>query len=73
MKAYRGDDNKIRLFRPMENMRRLNRSADRACLPVSQFALSLLLLTLTCICRKGVKAVTEVNQSFRTFYCSLSH
>ncbi|KAM7431193.1 branched-chain-amino-acid aminotransferase [Porites harrisoni] len=33
MKAYRGDDNKIRLFRPMENMRRLNRSADRACLP----------------------------------------
>lgn len=33
MKAFRGDDNKIRLFRPMENMRRLNRSADRACLP----------------------------------------
>lgn len=33
MKAYRGDDGKIRLFRPMENMRRLNRSADRACLP----------------------------------------
>ncbi|XP_022781770.1 branched-chain-amino-acid aminotransferase-like isoform X2 [Stylophora pistillata] len=33
MKAYRGDDNKIRLFRPMENMRRMNRSADRACLP----------------------------------------
>lgn len=33
MKAYRGDDNKIRLFRPIENMRRLNRSADRACLP----------------------------------------
>ena len=38
MKAYRGDDNKIRLFRPMENMRRMNRSADRACLPVSHFA-----------------------------------
>ncbi|KAJ7390998.1 branched-chain-amino-acid aminotransferase [Desmophyllum pertusum] len=33
LKAYRGDDNKLRLFRPMENMRRLNRSADRACLP----------------------------------------
>lgn len=33
MKAYRGDDNKIRLFRPIENMRRLNKSADRACLP----------------------------------------
>lgn len=37
MKAFRGDDNKIRLFRPMENMRRLNRSADRACLPVCYF------------------------------------
>jgi len=39
MKAYRGDDGKIRLFRPMENMRRLNRSADRACLPVSQLVI----------------------------------
>ena len=35
LKAYRGDDNKIRLFRPMENMQRLNNSAARACLPVS--------------------------------------
>ncbi|XP_044184532.1 branched-chain-amino-acid aminotransferase-like [Acropora millepora] len=33
MKAYRGDDDKIRLFRPLENMKRLNRSADRSCLP----------------------------------------
>ncbi|KAK2565396.1 Branched-chain-amino-acid aminotransferase [Acropora cervicornis] len=33
MKAYRGDDDKIRLFRPLENMQRLNRSADRSCLP----------------------------------------
>uniref|UniRef100_UPI00398F7704 branched-chain-amino-acid aminotransferase, cytosolic n=1 Tax=Pristiophorus japonicus TaxID=55135 RepID=UPI00398F7704 len=33
MKAYRGVDNKIRLFRPMLNMERMLRSATRACLP----------------------------------------
>ncbi|XP_003387852.1 PREDICTED: branched-chain-amino-acid aminotransferase, cytosolic-like [Amphimedon queenslandica] len=33
MKAYRGVDDKIRLFRPMENMKRLNNSARAASLP----------------------------------------
>ncbi|XP_031572283.1 branched-chain-amino-acid aminotransferase-like [Actinia tenebrosa] len=33
MKAYRGVDNKIRMFRPLENMKRMNHSASRACLP----------------------------------------
>ncbi|GAB1601681.1 branched-chain-amino-acid aminotransferase, cytosolic-like [Argonauta hians] len=33
MKAYRGHDNKIRLFRPMENMKRMNSSAKRLSLP----------------------------------------
>ncbi|XP_064635001.1 branched-chain-amino-acid aminotransferase, cytosolic-like [Lineus longissimus] len=33
MKAYRGVDNKIRLFRPMANMERMNSSASRATLP----------------------------------------
>ncbi|KHJ88300.1 hypothetical protein OESDEN_11908, partial [Oesophagostomum dentatum] len=33
MKAYRGDDNKIRLFRPELNMARMRRSADRSSLP----------------------------------------
>ena len=33
MKAYRGVDGKIRLFRPMHNMARMNLTADRACLP----------------------------------------
>ncbi|VDM29913.1 unnamed protein product [Toxocara canis] len=35
MKAYRGKDNKIRLFRPELNMQRMNRTAERASLPVS--------------------------------------
>ena len=35
MKAYRGADDKIRLFRPMENMNRMKRSAVAASLPVS--------------------------------------
>ena len=32
-KAYRRTDGKVQLFRPMENMLRLNRSAERLCLP----------------------------------------
>jgi branched-chain amino acid aminotransferase len=34
MKAYRAVDGSIRLFRPMENVKRLNRSAERICLPL---------------------------------------
>ena len=33
LKAYRRADGKVQLFRPMENIRRLNRSAERLCLP----------------------------------------
>ena len=33
MKAYRATDGSIRLFRPMENIKRLNNSAERLCLP----------------------------------------
>lgn len=33
LKAYRAEDGTIRMFRPMENVRRLNRSAERLCLP----------------------------------------
>ena len=33
MKAYRGVDGKIRLFRPMHNMARMNLTASRSCLP----------------------------------------
>jgi branched-chain amino acid aminotransferase len=34
MKAYRGDDGKIRLFRPDLNMKRMLSSAERMVLPV---------------------------------------
>ena len=33
LKAYRRADGGVQLFRPMENVRRMNRSADRMCLP----------------------------------------
>ncbi len=33
LKAYKGEDKKIRLFRPRENAKRLNRSAHRMCIP----------------------------------------
>ncbi len=33
LKAYRRADGGVQLFRPLENIRRMNRSADRMCLP----------------------------------------
>ena len=33
LKAYRTAEGKVQLFRPMENIRRMNRSAERMCLP----------------------------------------
>lgn len=33
LKAYRRKDGKVQLFRPIENIRRMNNSADRMCLP----------------------------------------
>ncbi len=33
MKAYRTENNEICMFRPLENVKRLNNSADRLCLP----------------------------------------
>lgn len=33
LKAYRAADGSIRMFRPMENVRRMNNSAERLCLP----------------------------------------
>jgi len=35
LKAFHGVDGKIRLFRPMENLKRLTNSAIAASLPVS--------------------------------------
>lgn len=34
LKAYRAESGEIRLFRPMENIRRMNSSAERMCLPL---------------------------------------
>lgn len=33
LKAYRRSDGKVQLFRPIENVRRMNNSAERLCLP----------------------------------------
>lgn len=33
LKAYRTPEGKVQLFRPIENIRRMNNSADRICLP----------------------------------------
>ena len=33
LKAYRTEEGNVRLFRPIENIKRLNRSAERMCMP----------------------------------------
>ena len=33
MKAYRTEEGKVQLFRPIENIRRMNNTADRLCVP----------------------------------------
>lgn len=47
MKAYRGADNHIRLFRPMLNMERMHRSAERSSLPVSLYTIKNLKISQT--------------------------
>ncbi len=50
LKAYRTKDGSVQLFRPMENVRRMNRSAERMCLPLmdEDEMLSLLLEFVKC-------------------------
>ncbi len=45
LKAYRRKDGKVQLFRPIENIRRMNRSAERLCLPEIPEDLALEVLT----------------------------
>ncbi|MBE6782617.1 MAG: branched-chain amino acid aminotransferase [Ruminococcaceae bacterium] len=45
MKAYRTPDGDVQLFRPLENIRRLNNSAERLCLPQIDEDLALEVLT----------------------------
>ena len=45
LKAYRKKDGSVQLFRPLENIRRMNRSAERMCLPQIPEDLALEVLT----------------------------
>ena len=45
LKAYRRADGKVQLFRPIENIRRMNNSAERLCLPQIPEDLAMEILT----------------------------
>ena len=45
LKAYRRADGKVQLFRPIENIRRMNNSAERLCLPQIPEDLAMQVLT----------------------------
>ena len=44
LKAYRREDGKVQMFRPIENIRRMNRSAERLCLPQIDEAMAMEIL-----------------------------
>ena len=52
LKAYRRADGKVQLFRPMENIRRMNTSADRLCLPQIPEDIAFEMLTAIVACEK---------------------
>lgn len=54
LKAYRGDKGEIRLFRPEENFKRINRSNDRMCIPKLDEAL----------CLEGLKKLIELDRDW---------
>ena len=45
LKAYRTESGSVQLFRPMENIKRMNRSAERMCLPLLDEDMALEILT----------------------------
>ena len=54
LKAYRGDDGQILLFRPDENFKRINRSNDRMCIPQLDEAL----------CLEGLEKLVELDKDW---------
>ena len=52
LKAYRRPDGKVQLFRPMDNVRRLNDSCERLCIPAIPEELAL----------EGIRALVKVEQ-----------
>lgn len=44
LKAYRRSDGEVQMFRPIENIRRMNRSAERLCLPQLDEAMAMEIL-----------------------------
>ena len=54
MKCYRGHDGKIRFFRPMDNFKRMNDSADRICMPHLDMDMAM----------EGLKELVKIDQSW---------
>jgi len=68
LKAYRTPQGNVQLFRPMENIHRLNRSAERLCLPTldPEFALKAL-TTLIELDQDWVPSAPETSLYIRPF------
>lgn len=52
LKAYRGGDNKVRIFRPDLNMERMYSTAERAMLPVSEHNVNAIIAAIVACCKK---------------------
>lgn len=52
LKAYRREDGEVQLFRPIENIRRMNQSAERLCLPQIDEEMAMEILETFVSCEK---------------------
>ncbi len=61
MKAYRTEKDEIQIFRPMDNFKRMNESADRMCMP--QISEAMFMEGLKALCRLDEKWVSSTNDN----------
>ena len=68
MKAYRRADGQVQLFRPIENIRRMNNSAERLCLPqIPEEDMMQALTTLVSLEKDWVPAASGTSLYLRPF------
>ena len=68
MKAYRSDKGEVLLFRPEENIRRMNSSADRLCIPqIPEDVFMTALMTLVELDKDWVPAEPDTSLYIRPF------
>ena len=73
LKAFYGEDGKVRIFRPDMNCKRLNQSAEYACLPVSyvypRVCLCVCMCLSMCVHADAVQRIKVLGTCLVIMYC----